>query len=76
MPTIATDRLSQKLHLLCESKEYFKYHRIYARLDALNLGSKKLVEKLGMRQEAHLLQNEYVNGIWSDMYIYAILKDE
>ncbi|MEQ1975877.1 MULTISPECIES: GNAT family protein [unclassified Xenorhabdus] len=56
--------------------EYFKCHRIYARLDVLNVGSKKLVEKLGMRQEAHLLQNEYINGIWSDMYIYAILEDE
>ncbi|MBD2794224.1 GNAT family N-acetyltransferase [Xenorhabdus szentirmaii] len=71
--SIGTESLGALIDI---SFNYFKYHRIYARLDALNLGSKKLVEKLGMRQEAHLLQNEYVNRIWSDMYIYAILKDE
>ncbi|QTL40858.1 GNAT family N-acetyltransferase [Xenorhabdus budapestensis] len=71
--SIGTESLGALIDI---SFEYFKYHRIYARLDVLNVGSKKLVEKLGMRQEAHLLQNECVNGIWSDMYIYAILRDE
>ncbi|PHM74065.1 transposase [Xenorhabdus kozodoii] len=69
-------RIGQAGALIDISFEYFKYHRIYAKLDVLNVGSKKLVEKSGMRQEAHLLQNERVNGIWSDMYIYAILRDE
>ncbi|CDH06536.1 GNAT family N-acetyltransferase [Xenorhabdus bovienii] len=71
--SIGTESLGALIDI---SFEYFRCHRLYAKLDVLNLGSKRLVEKLGMRQEAHLLQNEHVNGIWSDMYMYAILHNE
>lgn len=47
------------------------YHRIVARLDAKNQGSIGIVERLKMRKEAHLIQNDRFNGIWGDEFIYA-----
>lgn len=51
-------------------------HRISGRLDARNTASARVLEKLGMRREAHLVQNEYVKGEWCDEVIYAVLADE
>ncbi|WP_306770606.1 GNAT family N-acetyltransferase [Pantoea sp. 18069] len=48
-------------------------HRIFARLDALNAGSVGVVERLRMRREAHLIQNDRFEGVWGDEYIYAML---
>jgi Acetyltransferases, including N-acetylases of ribosomal proteins len=52
------------------------FHRIFARLDAANAGSVGVVERLGLRREAHLIQNDRFDGRWGDEYIYAILKAE
>lgn len=52
------------------------FHRIFARLDPLNAGSVGVVERLGMRREAHLIQNDLFNGQWGDEYIYALLRHE
>ena len=52
------------------------YHRIFARLDARNQGSVGIVERLKMRKEAHLIQNDRFNGEWGDEFIYAVLKSE
>lgn len=52
------------------------FHRAFARLDAANAGSVGVVERLGMRREAHLIQNDQFNGIWGDEFIYALLRDE
>ena len=57
-------------------------HRIYAECDPENTRSWKLLEKAGMRREAHLIKNVYFhtddNGLpkWKDTYIYALLKSE
>jgi len=51
-------------------------HRIFARLDALNSGSVGVVERLGFRREAHLIQNDRFNGTWGDEFVYAMLKSE
>lgn len=51
-------------------------HRIFARLDALNTASVKVVERLGLRREAHLRQNDRFNGVWGDEYVYALLRAE
>lgn len=56
--------------------EKFGFHRIFARLDAKNAGSIGVVERLGLRREAHLIQNDRFNGIWGDEYIYAVLRQE
>jgi RimJ/RimL family protein N-acetyltransferase len=51
-------------------------HRITARLDARNAPSVRLLERLGMRREAHHLQDEWFKGEWSDTLVYALLADE
>lgn len=53
-----------------------KLHRITGRLDARNLASGRVLEKAGMRKEAHLVENEFVKGEWTDEAIYAILRSE
>jgi RimJ/RimL family protein N-acetyltransferase len=51
-------------------------HRIYARCDARNVASSKVMERLGMRQEAYFRQHAVVKGRWDEELIYAILADE
>jgi RimJ/RimL family protein N-acetyltransferase len=53
--------------------EELGFHRIVGRCDARNTRSAALMERLGMRKEAHLRQNELVKGEWTDELIYAIL---
>ncbi|MFD1932382.1 GNAT family N-acetyltransferase [Nonomuraea mangrovi] len=51
-------------------------HRIVGRLDGRNTASARVLEKLGMRREAHLVENEFVKGEWSDEVVYAMLGSE
>ena len=51
-------------------------HRIVGRLDARNTASARVLERLGMRREAHFVNNEYVKGEWADEVVYAMLADE
>ena len=53
------------------------FHRLFARLDAMNKGSVGVMERLGLRREALLLQNERLpDGSWSDEAVYALLRPE
>ncbi len=56
--------------------EAIGFHRIFARLDTANAGSVGVVERLGLRREAHLIQNDRFDGRWGDEYIYALLRAE
>lgn len=51
-------------------------HRIVGRCDARNTGSARLMVRLGMRPEAHLVENEFVKGEWTDELDYAMLDRE
>jgi RimJ/RimL family protein N-acetyltransferase len=51
-------------------------HRIIARLDARNTASAKLLRRLGLRQEAHFVRNEFLKGEWTDELVFAMLADE
>lgn len=51
-------------------------HRIWAECDVENVASFGVMEKLGLRREAHIRDGKRVKGVWRDRYIYAILKDE
>jgi RimJ/RimL family protein N-acetyltransferase len=51
-------------------------HRVIARINALNTSSLRLAERLGMRKEAHLIQNLWRKGGWADEVDFAILKSE
>ena len=51
-------------------------HRIIGKLDARNQPSARVLERLGMRLEARMLQNEFVKGEWTDEVTYALLEHE
>ena len=51
-------------------------HRVIGRIDGRNSASRRVLERLGMRQEAHFRENEFVKGQWTDEVVYAVLEDE
>jgi len=51
-------------------------HRVVARCDARNTASARVMERIGMRREAHFVRNEFLKGEWTDELIYAILRSE
>ena len=51
-------------------------HRIIARIDERNEPSVKLARRLGMRQEARLVDNEIFKGEWSTEVDFAMLASE
>lgn len=52
------------------------WHRIIGSCDARNDRSARLMERIGMRQEAHFIENEIVKGSWADELVYAIVDHE
>jgi len=50
--------------------------RVVARIAAENTASARLAERLGMRLEARLVENEWFKGAWGDELDYAILARE
>jgi RimJ/RimL family protein N-acetyltransferase len=51
-------------------------HRIAGHLDARNTASARVLERAGLRREAHLVENEFIKGEWTDELIYGILRSE
>ena len=51
-------------------------HRVRAVLDPRNKASAALCRRLGMRQEAHFVEDLWFKGEWGDTAIYAILDRE
>ncbi len=56
--------------------EELRLHRIWAWCIAENVRSARVLEKIGMRREAHHLEKEWFKGRWWDTYTYAILARE
>lgn len=56
--------------------EEFGLHRIIARIDERNEPSVKLARRVGMRQEARLVENEFFKGEWSTELDFAMLRAE
>jgi RimJ/RimL family protein N-acetyltransferase len=52
------------------------FHRVIGRTEARNAASARVLEKLGMRLEAHLVENEWVKGEWQSELVYAVLDRE
>ncbi|MDQ6682612.1 MAG: GNAT family N-acetyltransferase [Chloroflexota bacterium] len=69
----ATEAASEMLRLGFEA---IGFHRIVGRCDARNAPSAQLMERLGMRREAHFRQNEFVKGEWCDELVFALLSSE
>ncbi len=51
-------------------------HRVVAECDVENTASQKLLERLGFRREAHLVENIFFKGQYGSEYHYAILQRE
>ena len=51
-------------------------HRLSARCDVRNEASWRLMERLGMRREAHFREHAIFKSAWDEEYIYAILWQE
>lgn len=56
--------------------ELLGLHRLEGQCDARNLASVRVMEVIGMRKEAHLRENEFVKGEWTDEILFAMLADE
>jgi RimJ/RimL family protein N-acetyltransferase len=69
----ATEAASAMLRL---GFEELGLHRIVARVDEDNEPSVRLARRLGMRQEARLVHNEFFKGRWSNEVDFAMLADE
>jgi RimJ/RimL family protein N-acetyltransferase len=52
------------------------FHRVIGRLEPRNTASARVLEKLGMRREAHFVENEWIKGEWQSELVYAILDRE
>ena len=53
-----------------------KLHRIFGRCDARNTPSWRVMERIGMRREAHFREHAVFKGDWDEEFYYAILSDE
>jgi RimJ/RimL family protein N-acetyltransferase len=69
----ATEAASMMLRLGFEG---LGLHRIFARIDERNQPSVRLARRLGMRQEARLVDNEFFKGEWTTELDFAMLADE
>jgi RimJ/RimL family protein N-acetyltransferase len=62
--------------LLALAFDGLKVRRVIARIDDRNTASAGVLRRLGMRQEAHLIENELFNGEWTNEIDFAILASE
>jgi RimJ/RimL family protein N-acetyltransferase len=51
-------------------------HRVFASVDPRNTAAIALFSRVGMRKEAHFIENLWINGEWVDDVIFAMLERE
>jgi RimJ/RimL family protein N-acetyltransferase len=56
--------------------EELSLHRIAGRLNGRNTASARVLERLGMRREAHFTHSRIVKGEWVDEVVFAMLEEE
>ena len=56
--------------------DHYGLHRVIAQMDARNTASAKLATRIGMHQEAHLRQDWWTKGEWSDTLIFGMLSSD
>ena len=69
----ATEAVNRLLTYLFEDLEL---HRVTAVCDVENIASAHLLERVGMRREAHFVDNIWFKGAWGSEYVYALLQYE
>lgn len=69
----ATETLEGLLQLLFAEKTL---HRVVETVDAENIASVRLLERVGFRREGHFVENIFFKGKWGSEFQYAMLKRE
>lgn len=62
--------------LIAFGLEELKLHRIYATCDPRNIGSSRVLEKVGMKKEGRMRENLLIKDGWRDSLLYSILEQE
>jgi RimJ/RimL family protein N-acetyltransferase len=70
---LATEALGAVVRLLFDQHDI---HRVYAQADDRNVPVHRLLERLGFRCEARLLEADWFKGEWATLRTYAILRRE
>lgn len=64
------------LAMLNAAFDHYGLHRVFAQVDSRNTASAKMAARLGMRQEAHLRQDWWSKGEWTDTVIFGMLRSD
>ena len=71
------DAVQEKRPPMIPGNEALAVHRLWATCDTRNTGSYAIMDKLGMRREGTIRQNQPSrDGGWRDTYLYAVLASE
>lgn len=62
--------------LLNVAFDHYGLHRVVAQMDARNTASAKMATRIGMRREAHLRQDWWSKGEWTDTLIFGMLSSD
>ena len=62
--------------MLAYAFDRLEAHRVIGRIYSEHAASARVLRKLGMRQEAHLVSNELLDGEWTDEIDFALLEHE
>ncbi len=80
--TLAPDRQGVGLALealaavIAELFEARRLHRVYAEADDRNDAVHRLLERLGFRCEARLIEADWFKGEWTTLRVFAVLRHE
>jgi RimJ/RimL family protein N-acetyltransferase len=70
---LATEALSAVIGVLFEEHGL---HRVYAQADDRNVAVHRVLERLGFRCEARLVEADWFKGEWSTLRVFALLARE
>jgi RimJ/RimL family protein N-acetyltransferase len=70
---LASEALGAVIATLFEQHDL---HRVYAQADDRNVAVHRLLERLGLRCEARLVDADWFKGEWTTLRVYAVLRRE
>lgn len=70
---LMAEAVSQAVGLLFDK---YAFHRLRAEVMPENIGSIRVLEKVGFRREGLARKSLYINGNWEDFTMFALLKEE
>lgn len=56
--------------------DHYRVHRVAAQMDGRNTASARLARSAGMRHEAHLRQDWWCKGEWTDTVVFGMLAGD